>query len=133
MVKSAEELLSKAKEATGNCYCPYSEFHVTAVLEDENGGLHLGVNVENSSYGLTMCAERAAIFSAVSNGQKKFKRILIYSPDCEPMPCGACREVLAEFCDDDFPVIIATDNTVKQYTLAELLPHRFKAGFTTGK
>lgn len=125
MAKGAEELLAKAKEASGNCYCPYSNFHVIAVLEDKNGGLHVGVNVENSSYGLTVCAERAAVFSAVSNGQKKFKRILIYSPDGEPMPCGACREVLAEFCDDDFPVIVATNDTVKSYTLAELLPHRF--------
>jgi cytidine deaminase len=128
MADGPEELLAKAKEATENCYCPYSGFHVTAVLEDENGGLHVGVNIENSSYGLTMCAERAAVFSAISNGQKKFKRILVYSPDGEPMPCGACREVLAEFCNDDFPVIVTTNNTVKYYSLAEILPHRFKTG-----
>lgn len=126
MPENTEELLLKAKEAAVNCYCPYSGFHVSAVIEDENGELHTGVNVENSSYGLAICAERAAVFSAVSKGQNKFKRILIYSPDGEPLPCGACRQVLAEFCDNDFPVTVATNNFVKHYTLAELLPHRFQ-------
>ncbi len=125
MFNVTDELITKAKEAVLNCYCPYSEFHVTAVIEDEDGGLHSGVNVENSSYGLTVCAERAAVFSAVSRGHKKFRRILIYSPDGEPLPCGACRQVLAEFCDDDFQVTVATPGAVKHYTLAELLPHRF--------
>ncbi len=87
------------------------------------------MNIENSSYGFTVCAERVAVFSAVSKGHKKFKRILMYSPDGEPRQCGACREVLAEFCNDDFSVIVATDNTVNQYTLAELLPNRFKVVF----
>jgi len=125
MGEGSEELLEKAKEAVSNCYCPYSRFHVTAVIEDDKGGLHSGVNVENSSYGLTICAERAAIFSAVSSGHKKFRRMLIYSPDGEPLPCGACRQVLAEFCDDDFPVMLATPGTIKHYTLTELFPHRF--------
>lgn len=121
-----KELLAKAKEAVSSCYCPYSGFHVTAVIEDDKGGLHSGVNVENSSYGLTICAERAAVFSAVSCGQKKFRRILIYSPDGDPVPCGACRQVLAEFCDDDFPVILATPGTIRSYSLVELLPHAFR-------
>ncbi|MCK4807584.1 MAG: cytidine deaminase [Candidatus Aegiribacteria sp.] len=125
MFNDTEELLAKAKEAVKNSYCPYSKFHVTAVIEDNVGGLHIGVNVENSSYGLTVCAERAAVFSAVSCGKKEFRRILIYSPDGEPLPCGACRQVLAEFCDDDFPVMVATLHSIKYYTLAELLPHRF--------
>ncbi len=125
MCEDIEKLLAKAKEAVIYCYCPYSGFHVTAVIEDEEGGLHWGVNIENSSYGLTVCAERAAVFSAVSQGFKKFRRILIYSPDGEPLPCGACREVLAEFCDDDFPVIVAAPGTAEHYTLADLLPHHF--------
>jgi cytidine deaminase len=131
MSEDTEELLAKAKEALSGCYCPYSRFHVTAVIEDEEGGLHSGVNVENSSYGLTICAERAAVFSAVSSGHTKFRRILIYSPDGDPLPCGACRQVLAEFCDDDFPVILVTLDSIKHYTLAELLPGRFQLGFTT--
>ena len=125
MGEDLDLLLVKAKEAVSNCYCPYSGFHVTAVIEDCEGGLHSGVNVENSSYGLTICAERAAVFSALSSGKKKFKRILIYSPDGDPVPCGACRQVLAEFCEDDFPVILATPCSIKHYILAELLPHRF--------
>ncbi len=125
MDDGSKDLLAKAKEAVSSCYCPYSGFHVTAVIEDDKGGLHWGVNVENSSYGLTICAERAAVFSALSHGYQKFRRILIYSPDGDPSPCGACRQVLAEFCDDDFPVILATPHSIKQYTLAELLPHRF--------
>ena len=125
MGDDTEELHAKAKEAVSSCYCPYSGFHVTAVIEDIEGGLHSGVNVENSSYGLTICAERAAIYSAVSCGKKKFRRILVYSPDGDPLPCGACRQVLAEFCDDDFPVILATKHSIRYFTLAELLPHRF--------
>ena len=125
MDDGSEELLAKAKEAVSSCYCPYSGFHVTAVIEDDEGELHWGVNVENSSYGLTICAERAAVFNAVSRGQKNFRRILIYSPDANPLPCGACRQVLAEFCNDELPVILATPDSIKHYTLGELLPHRF--------
>ncbi len=121
-----DDLLEKAKEAAADCYCPYSGFHVSAVIEDDNGVLHTGVNVENSSYGLTICAERAAVFSAVSRGQKRFRRILIFSPDGEPMPCGACREVLAEFCNEDFPVYVASAGSIKRFTLKVLLPHRFR-------
>lgn len=125
MHEDLDEFLAIAKEAVSHCYCPHSGFHVTAVIEDCEGGLHSGVNVENSSYGLTICAERAAVFSAVSRGQKKFRRILIHSPDGDPQPCGACLQVLAEFCNDDFPVILATPGSIRQYTLAELLPHPF--------
>ncbi|MEN8208782.1 MAG: cytidine deaminase [Candidatus Fermentibacteria bacterium] len=131
MRESPEELLTQAKEAVSNCYCPYSGFRVTAVIEDADGGLHWGVNVENSSYGLTICAERAAVFKAVSHGQKKFTGILIYSPDGDPLPCGACRQVLAEFCDDDFPVVLATPHSIRHFTLAELLPNPFKPEFAT--
>jgi len=133
MCRSTKELLAEAEKAVPDCYCPYSGFHVTAIVEDENGGLHTGVNIENSSYGLTVCAERAAIFSAVSRGQDKFRRMLIYSPDGEPLPCGACREVLAEFCSEDFQITVAAPGTVRHFTLTELLPHRFKIGFTTAK
>jgi len=120
-----ENIIAIARQAIENCYSPYSKLRIAAVLEDDSGDFHTGVNVENSSYSLTICAERAAVFSAVSSGQKKFRRILIYSRDIEPLPCGACRQVLAEFCDDDFQVITATDDTVRHYALVELLPHGF--------
>lgn len=115
-----------AEELTKSCYCPYSKFHVSAVLEDTGGRLHLGVNVENASYGLTVCAERNAVFSAVSAGSKSFRRILVYSPDGEPIPCGSCRQVLAEFCDEDFPIIVIGPDETRTFTLAQLLPHLFK-------
>ncbi len=125
MDASLEQIIEKARQATDRCYSPYSKLRIAAVLEDDAGGFHLGVNVENSSCGLTICAERAAVFSAVASGHTRFGRILIYSRDIEPLPCGACRQVLSEFCDDDFQVITATDDTVRHYTLAELLPHGF--------
>jgi cytidine deaminase len=126
MNDTPDELLAIARELVQNCHCPYSGFHVTAVIEDKHGNMFSGVNVENSSYGLTICAERSAVFRAVTDGSTSFRRILVYSPDGEPFPCGACREVLAEFCDKDFQVLIATEDSIRAYTLAELLPHRFR-------
>ncbi|MCK4671566.1 MAG: cytidine deaminase [Candidatus Aegiribacteria sp.] len=115
-----------AEKLISSCYCPYSEFHVAAVIEDTNGKLHFGVNVENASYGLTMCAERSALFKAVSEGIRTFRRILIYSPDGEPLPCGACRQVLAEFCREDFQITVVGPEETRTFTLAQLLPHRFE-------
>ncbi|SNR65177.1 cytidine deaminase [Desulfurobacterium atlanticum] len=120
-----EELLKLAKEHVKHCYCPYSDFHVVAVLETISGKKFVGVNVENSSYGLTVCAERVAIFKAISEGEKNFSKILIYSPDGTPFPCGACRQVMAEFCSEDFEVIVATENKILSYTLKKLLPFSF--------
>jgi len=117
--KIAEKLIS-------SCYCPYSEFHVAAVIEDTDGELHFGVNIENASYGLSICAERNALFKAVSKGIRDFRRILIYSPDNLPIPCGACRQVLAEFCKEDFQIIVAGPEETLTFTLAQLFPHRFK-------
>lgn len=115
-----------AEKLISFCYCPYSEFHVAAVIEDTNGNLHFGVNVENASYGLAICAERNALFKAVSEGIRDFRRILVYSPDELPVPCGACRQVLAEFCREDFQIIVVGPEDTRTFTLAELLPHRFK-------
>lgn len=118
-------LLDRAREAIGNSYSPYSGFRVAAVLEDGRGGLHAGVNVENASYGLTICAERVALFCALSLGVRDFSRLLIYSPDGKATPCGACLQVLAEFCGRDFPVMVATADSMEHYTLSRLLPHPF--------
>ncbi len=115
-----------AEELISSCYCPYSESHVAAVIEDTDGKLHFGVNVENASYGLTICAERSALFKAVSEGIRNFRRILVYSPDGFPIPCGACRQVLAEFCREDFQIIVTGPEETRTFTLAQLLPHRFK-------
>lgn len=120
------DLIERAKALVPLCHCPYSEFRVTAVLEDCSGGLHHGVNIENASLGLSICAERVALASAVSSGSRDFRRMLVYSPDGLPMPCGACRQVLSEFCGADFSVIVAgAGETLESFRLGDLLPHGF--------
>lgn len=120
-------MVKVAKEVLRNAYAPYSNFRVSAVLFGEDG-LFTGVNVENASYGLTVCAERVAVFKAVSEGKRKFEKILVYTPGREnlPYPCGACRQVMAEFFGEDFRVIVANDSEEEQFTLGELLPFNFK-------
>src|SRR3989338_5409194 len=93
-----DSLVQKAAEVRKNAYAPYSKFLVGAALETEEGKIFLGVNVENASYGATTCAERSAIFAAVSNGYRKFKRIAIVTDTSKPsVPCGLCLQVLHEF------------------------------------
>jgi cytidine deaminase len=119
------ELLKVAKKALENSYSPYSSVRVSAVLFGDDG-IYTGVNVENASYGLTICAERVAVFKAVSEGKRNFKKMLIYSPDVFPYPCGACRQVLSEFFPEDFEVIVTNGRRDESFTLGELLPFNFK-------
>ena len=99
--ESYKTLIDKAITVLSNSYAPYSNIHVAAALETANGKVYLGVNVENSSYGLTICAERSAVCNAVTYGEKEFKRIAIVTDMDEPIPpCGACCQVLAEFNPD---------------------------------
>ncbi len=122
-----KSLLDRAKALLPFCHCPYSGYRVAAVLEDDCGGLHFGVNVENASLGLSICAERAALASAVSSGRRSFSRILIHSPEGTPMPCGACRQVLREFCGEDFEVLVAGgDGDPASCRLGDLLPCGFR-------
>ena len=115
MKKEAEEqgLIEKALEARRKAYVPYSHFHVGAALETETGEVFLGCNVENASYGAANCAERTAFFKAVSEGHRKFRRIAIVGGFLDSiedycMPCGICRQVMAEFGDlHEFQVILA--------------------------
>lgn len=124
---TANEMLDEAKFLIERSYSPYSKFRVAAILEDSEGNLHGGVNVENSSYGMTMCAERSAVFAAVATGTRSFKKIVIYSPDGPPVPCGACRQVLWEFCDEDFKITVASDGVPpRDFQLGELLPEAFQ-------
>lgn len=125
-----EELFTIAKNNLAFAYAPYSDFRVSAVLESENG-IYTGVNIENASFGATNCAERTAFFKAVSEGETKFKQILIIggkdgeiSDFCPP--CGICRQVMSEFCGEDFKIILAKSETeFKEYTLGEMLPESF--------
>ncbi len=134
MKKEAEEkgLIEKALEARRKAYVPYSHFHVGAALETETGEVFLGCNVENASYGAANCAERTAFFKAVSEGHRKFRRIAIVGGFLDSiedycMPCGICRQVMAEFGDlYEFQVILAKSSEDYQvYRLEELLPHAF--------
>ncbi len=122
---TVQELINKAKEAKTHAYAPYSNFSVGAAIETESGKVYTGCNVENSSFGLSMCAERVAIFKAVSEGETKFKRIAIVADTKGPVsPCGACRQVMAEF--GNFEVILSNENgNVEKTTVEELLPGSF--------
>ena len=123
-----QELIQLAQDMRTRAYSPYSGFAVGAALECADGRVFTGCNIENASYSLTLCAERTAAVKAVSEGCTHFVRIAVAgsSSDC-CTPCGACRQFLAEFCDDDMEVIcINKDGIFEAYSLHELLPHAFR-------
>ncbi|MBP5197450.1 MAG: cytidine deaminase [Lachnospiraceae bacterium] len=127
-----KELIYSALEARKSAYAPYSHFKVGAALLCKDGLIFRGCNVENSSYGATNCAERTAFFKAVSEDEREFEAIAIVGAleNTEPTeyayPCGICRQVMSEFCHDDFKVIVARSiDDYKIYTLGELLPASF--------
>ena len=120
-------LIAAALAARRNAHAPYSRFRVGAALLTASGKVYTGVNVENASYGLTICAERVAVGKAVSDGHRRFRAIVIAAPSANPAPCGACRQVLAEFGDC---LVICVDSRhprrIWVHQLAELLPHAFR-------
>jgi cytidine deaminase len=119
-------LVSAARAAAARAYCRYSGYAVGAAIESESGRIFSGSNVENASYGATMCAERTAIFGLVSSGERQIKSVCVYAPS-EPMamPCGMCRQVIAEFCTDA-PVLVAGPRGVLRRSFAALLPEAFR-------
>lgn len=123
-----DTLIAAAKAARLNAYAPYSDFQVGAALEAEDGTIFHGCNVENLSFGLTICAERVALATAVAVGHRKFRRLVVCADSREPVtPCGACRQVMVEFCDDLEILSINLAGGEYRTTLAVLLP-RAKAG-----
>ncbi len=122
-----QELMDKAIEAAKNSYSPYSKFAVGACLLTENGKTYSGCNFENSSFGLTICAERNAVGSAIADGERKIKAIAIYSPNQKHCyPCGACRQVLNEFkSDSGLDVITEGDTDLEIAPISFLLPEGF--------
>lgn len=121
----AKELMKIAIEARQNAYAPYSHFAVGAALLAESGRVYTGCNIENASYGLTCCAERNAIFAAVGAGERRFKMLAVAADSPEPVaPCGACRQVIAEF-GIPFVVMGNLKEATKTMTAEELLPYGF--------
>jgi cytidine deaminase len=124
---TATTLLDRAREARRHAYVPYSRFPVGAALLAENGEVFTGCNVENASYGLTNCAERTAIFKAVSEGVRDFRAIAVVGPqdDLACAPCGSCRQVLYEFGPDLRVIVPGADGDPEIATAADLLPGAF--------
>lgn len=121
-----EELMDYAKKAYANSYAPYSGFCVGAALLTEDGQIFLGCNIENASYGATNCAERTAIFKAVSEGYRKFDKIAVAARDgSTAYPCGICLQVMNEFMPDG-TVILEKDNECTEYSVKSLLPFGFE-------
>lgn len=122
-----KELYTQAALARENAYAPFSKFKVGAALLTKTGKVYTGVNVENSSFGATICAERTAIVKAVSEGEKQFSAIAIASSEGGAWPCGICRQFMREFCDDDFVIItgISSEELI-MHTMAEILPVGFR-------
>lgn len=120
-----DSLIMAARNAQAHAYAPYSNFHVGAALESSDGKVFLGCNVENASYGLTICAERAAVCAAVTAGVTQFRRAVVVS-DVDPpaAPCGACRQVLAEF-GLDLPIEGVGPKATVRWRLSDLLPAAF--------
>ena len=123
------ELIELAKKARERSYAPYSEFKVGAALLSESGKVYLGCNIENASYTPTNCAERTAFFKAISEGERNFKKIAIVGGKDKLLPlvapCGVCRQVMAEFCDGDFEIVMGDDNDFVVKKLKDILPLAF--------
>ncbi|MBQ7956200.1 MAG: cytidine deaminase [Lachnospiraceae bacterium] len=127
-----QELIEQALKARNFSYVPYSGYAVGAALMAQKGAIYSGCNIENAAYGPTNCAERTAFFKAVSEGERAFRAIAICGgkkgekPETYAYPCGVCRQVMKEFCTDDFEIIVAKSvDEFEIFTLSQLLPHGF--------
>ena len=126
-----EELCALAVKAMENAYVPYSEYRVGAALLTKSGKVYTGCNIENASHSRTICAERTAIFKAVSDGEHEFFKIAVAGGKNgkitgEFPPCGVCRQVMAEFCEPDFKILVVNgENSFTEYTFSDILPFSF--------
>ena len=124
------QLLDTAIAAMKSAYAPYSHFHVGAALLTESGEIYTGCNIENAAYSCTICAERTAFFSAVRDGHRKFAKIAVVGGmngeiSSFTYPCGVCRQVMREFCADDFILVFTDGKDVRELTLDQILPYSF--------
>lgn len=131
-MKNDRELISLALEAMKKSYSPYSDFKVGAALLCRDGTVFTGCNIENAAFSSTVCAERTAFFKAVSDGQRKFSAIAVVGGKNGEVdefcpPCGVCRQVMNEFCGEDFEIILFNGKDIKNFTIGDLLPESFGA------
>ncbi|MDU1317145.1 cytidine deaminase [Anaerococcus hydrogenalis] len=126
MRKKLEELIELAIENKKNSYSPYSKFRVSSVVLTKKGNIYKGVNIENAAYSVTICAERSALSSAISAGEKEIDTIIITGDSDMTYPCGVCRQFMAEFLDTDSKIVIANSvEDYKIYGLKDILPYNF--------
>src|ERR1700682_1857396 len=125
-----DALLEAALRVRENAHAPFSKFKVGAAIEDESGRIFTGCNVENATYGLTVCAERVAVFKAISEGARKFQRVVV-APDTDLLtpPCGACRQILWEFCGDVEVTLVNPRGKTETFQMKDMLPRPFDASF----
>ena len=125
-----DPLIEAALGARQNAHAPFSKFKVGAALEDSAGRIHTGCNVENATYGLTLCAERVAVFKAISEGARQFRRVAVAADTVTlTPPCGACRQILWEFCGDVELVLVNPHGKTETLRLKDLFPRPFDASF----
>ncbi|HTX33745.1 MAG TPA: cytidine deaminase [Bryobacteraceae bacterium] len=125
-----DALIAAALAVRENAFAPFSKFKVGAAIEDAAGRIHTGCNVENATYGLTVCAERVAVFKAISEGARQFRRVAV-AADTEVLtpPCGACRQILWEFCGDVEIMLANLAGKTESYRLKDLFPKPFDASY----
>ena len=125
-----DPLIDAALAVRANAFAPFSKFQVGAAIEDCDGRIHTGCNVENATYGLTMCAERVAVFKAISEGVRAFRRVAVAADtDVLTPPCGACRQILWEFCGDIEIILVNPRGASETLQLKSLFPRAFDASF----
>lgn len=127
-MKEIENLIDIAIANKKNSYSPYSKFKVSCVVKTKTGAIYKGVNIENAAYSPCLCAERAAMSAAISQGEKDFAYIVITGDSQDTFPCGVCRQFIKEFADDESKIVIANSvDDYKIFTIDELLPHGFSS------
>jgi cytidine deaminase len=125
-----DPLCQAALAAREKAHAPFSRFKVGAALQDENGRVHTGCNIENATYGLTVCAERVAIFKAISEGEHIFRRLAVAADtDVLTPPCGACRQIIWEFCGDIQVTLVNPRGKIESFQMRELFPRPFDESF----
>lgn len=129
-MKASEPLLAAALAVRENAFAPFSKFKVGAAVQGLDGRIYTGCNVENATYGLTVCAERIAVFKGISEGARRFKRVAVAADtDRLTPPCGACRQVLWEFCGDVEIVLVNPRGKIETYRLKDLFPKPFDVSY----